>query len=493
MPQRIAKPKLQKHTKTSFKMVLPLMALSIATGIVLVVSSFAAAVYPSSYMNNLYAQAYNRGVDKSGSSHWQSYFQANGCSGTTLANAAKTVYTSSEFAGKNYSNGDVVKRIYGGALQRNADPSGYNYWVGKLNSGSSRSSVAVAIINGGAAEINKISNAACAAPAPKPTQPAQPTQPAKPTTPSKPATPKPTTTKPATSTPAPAPASDSGDKEKPGKPANFKAEAENESTSVSLTWDDASDNTGVASYKLERSTDDQNWTVLDDTITETFYEDRTVVFSTTYKYRVAAIDAAGNTGDAATTEVKTGEFNANATADDATAIASEDNVVIASLPAGAVPEDSSCSVDLDSDKLVELKSAIGNKAQRLAGPYLVSCKDSNGEVVPSFSKPVVVTMAPPKAATKGNTNFKIYVYDMQAEEWSLAKSSYDKKAKTYKVEIEGPAQVAFVGEKAPNYWPLFFSIVVPTLLIGGGAFWYYQQKLKKQQYADYIKKKYYNL
>lgn len=492
MPQHKPKTKLQNHTKTSIKMVLPLMLLSVATGLVLVFSSFAASAYPSSYMSNLYTQAFSRGIDPSGSSHWQTYFQSNGCNGSTLASAAKTIYSSTEFAGKSYTADAVVNRIYGGALQRTADPSGLAYWKGKLNSGTSRATVAAGIINGGAGEINKIATSACAAPA----APAPTPTPAKPTpTPTKPAPAKPTTTKPAASTPAatPAPATDNSDKEKPGKAGEFKAEVDEDSSAVSLSWDSASDNVGVASYKLERSTDGETWTVLDETITDTTYDDRTVVFSTTYKYRLTAVDSAGNAGESATTEAKTGEFNANASADDATAIASEDNVVIASMPAGAVPDESSCAVDLDSDDIDELKSTIGTKAMRLAGPYLVSCKDSNGEVVASFSKPVVVTMAPPKAATKGNTNFKVYIYDMQAEQWSLAKSEYDKKAKTYKVSIDGPAQVAFVGQKAANYWPLFFSIIVPTLLVGGGAFWYYQRKLKKQQYADYIKKKYYNL
>lgn len=493
MPLHKPKPKLQNHTKTSIKMVVPLMLLTVVTGVALVFSSFAASVYPSSYMSNLYGQAYGRSMDPSGAKHWQSYFQANGCNATTLANAAKTVYTGSEFAGKSYTNDSVVNRIYGGALQRAADPAGLKYWSGKLSSGSSRATVASGIINGGAGEISKIATSACAAP-----KPATPTATPAPTP--APSKPKATTpSKPKATTPASQPQStpsepaEPTDTEKPGKPGDFKAEVDNDSSMISLTWEDATDNEGVASYKLERSTDGQTWTVLDDTITESTYDDRTVVFSTTYKYRLAAVDSSGNIGEAVTAEAKTGEFNANANADDATAIASEDNVVIASLPAGAVPDESSCTVDLDSDDITELKSTIGAKAQRLAGPYLVSCKDSNGDVVPSFSKPVVVTMAPPKAATKGNTNFKVYIYDMQAEQWSLAKSSYDKKTKTYKVSIDGPAQVAFTGEKAANYWPLFFSIVIPTLLVGGGAFWYYQQKLKKQQYADYIKKKYYNL
>ena len=488
MPKHSSKPKLQKHTKTSIKMVLPLMLLSVATGVVLVASSFAAAVYPASYMNNLYSQAFGRGVDKSGLSRYQAVFQSQGCNGGTLAAVAKEVYGGSEFANKVYNNGEVVNRIYGGALQRNADPSGYNHWVGRLNAGVSRGAVAAAIVNGGSSEINRIANSACAAPATQPTQPTPTPTPAKPT----PAKPKPTTSTPRPAATTPAPAATPADTQAPGKPQEFKAEADENSSAVSLSWNAGSEGDGVANYKLERSTDDTNWTVLNDTITETSYEDRTVVFSTTYKYRVKAIAGAGNAREAATAEAKTGEFNANASAEDATALASEDNVIIASLPAGAVPEDSSCTISTDDENTPELKS-VSSKLLVLAGPYLISCKDSNGDVVAGFQKPVVVTIAPPKDATKGNTKFKVYTYDLQAEQWSLAKSTYDKKAKTYSVNIEGPAQIAFVGEKGANYWPLIFSIVIPTLLVGGGAFWYYQRKLQKQQYADYIKKKYYNL
>jgi hypothetical protein len=491
MPKRIAKPKLQKHTKTSIKMVLPLMALTVVTGMVLVFSSFAAGYYPSAYVNNLYSQAFGRAIDGPAASHLKSTFGSSGCNGTTLANTARAVFQSSEFARESYRNdgaNGVIHRIYLGALRRNPDPSGYSYWLGKLNGGATRATVATGIINGSASAFNSLAGSVC-------TPPVQPpivvTPVVTPTTPTKP---KPTTpTKPKSTTPStPAPAAPA-DTKAPSKPEEFEAEVNDDSSSVSLSWAGGSEEDGVATYKLERSTDGTTWTVIDDTITENSYEDRTVVFSTTYKYQIRAVDGTGNASESATTEVKTGEFNANASVEDATAIASEDNVVIASLPAGAVPGDSSCAVDLDSDNLTELKSALSVKQLRLAGPYLISCKDSNGDVVAGFSKAVTATMAPPSAATKGNTKFKIYVYDMQAEQWSLAKSTYDKKSKIYKVSIDGPSQVAFVGEKAPNYWPLIFSILIPTLLVGGGAFWYYQRKLKKQQYAEYIKKKYYNL
>jgi len=486
MPKHIAKSKLQNHRKTSLAMILPLVIMTVSAGIILVAASFASAPYPSSYMNNLYSQAFGRGVDKSGAAHWNSFFQSNGCNGTSLANAAKQVYGGSEFAGKVYNNGEVVNRIYGGALQRQADPSGYKYWLGKLNAGASRSSVSAAIINGGQSQINAIASSACAAPTPTPT----PTPAPKPTTPTKP---KPTTTKPSTSTPStPAEPSTPADTQAPSKPKDFKASVGEESSAINLTWSEADESEGVSSYKLERSTDGTNWTVLDDAITDTSYDDRTVVYSTKYMYRLQAIDGAGNASEAVTAEAKTENFNANASKEDATALASDDNVVIASLPAGAVPDDSSCTVTFDGDNTPELKST-SSKLLVLAGPYLISCKDSNGEVVASFQKSVTVTIAPPKSATKGNTKFQVYVYDMQAEQWDLAKSTYDKKSKTYKVSIDGPAQVAFVGQKGTNYWPLFLSIFLPVLLAGGGAYWYYQRKMQKQQYADYIKKKYYNL
>jgi len=475
-------------------MVLPLMALTVATGIVLVFSSFASGYYPSGYVNNLYSQAFGRSIDGPAQSHLQSTFGSGGCTGTSLANTARTTFQSTEFARKSYRNdgaNGVIYRIYLGSLRRNPDPSGYAYWLGKLNGGASRSTVATGIINGSASAFNRLAATACVAPVQPPVVTKPPVTPPKP--PVAPTKPRPTTPRPATPAPAPAQQAAPADTTPPPKPSDFNASVDQESSAVSLKWKKASEGDGVATYKLERSTDGMSWTVIDDTITEMSFEDRTVVFSTTYKYQLRAVDGAGNASESAATEAKTGEFNANVGAEDSTAIASDDNVVVASLPAGAVPSDSSCTVDLDSDSITELTSVIGTKVKRLAGPYLVSCKDSNGDVVASFSKPVTVTMAPPSAATKGNTKFKIYTYNLQAEEWSVAKSTYDKKAKTYQVSIDGPSQVVFVGEKAPNYWPLIFSILVPTLLVGGAAFWYYQRKLKKQQYAEYIKKKYYNL
>lgn len=477
MPKRIAKPKLQNHTKTSIRMILPLMALTIATGFVLVVSSFASGVYPSSYVNNLYSQAYHRAVDKAGLTYWQNQFQTKGCNATMLATVSKSVFSSNEFAMQLDSNTGIVTRIYNGALQRTPDSTGLAYWAGKLSSGASRASVASSIINASTTRLTQLAGTVCVAPVV--TQPPTATKP-------------PTTTKPPATTTNPPATPDTSDKTPPSKPEKFTAKVDQTSSSITLTWDEATDNVGVANYKLERSTDGTSWKVLDDTIVDSIYNDRTVTYNTTYKYRLTALDGAGNAGTPATAEAKTGEFKANANATDSTAIASDDNVVIASLPAGAIPKDSSCSITTDTDNLTELTGVIG-KATRLSGPYLVSCKDSNGDVVAGFDKTVTVTMAPPSKATRGNTNFKVYVYDLQAQQWSLIKSTYNKKDKTYTVSIEGPSQVVFVGEKAPNYWPLFFSIFIPALLVGGGAFWYYNRKMQKQQYADYIKKKYYNL
>ncbi|MBR5057644.1 MAG: DUF4214 domain-containing protein, partial [Clostridiales bacterium] len=50
-------------------------------------------------------------------------------------------FTSAEFINRNTSNEAFVNMLYKGILTRNPDSSGFNYWVGRLRSGSSRNSI----------------------------------------------------------------------------------------------------------------------------------------------------------------------------------------------------------------------------------------------------------------------------------------------------------------------------------------------------------------
>lgn len=78
-----------------------------------------------------------------------------------------------------------------------------------------------------------------------------------------------------------------GDQQAPSAPSNLKATAPTYST-AKLTWDASTDNVGVKSYIVYRNT------VPVGEITAPSYQDSGLIASTSYRYQVAAKDAAGN-------------------------------------------------------------------------------------------------------------------------------------------------------------------------------------------------------
>jgi hypothetical protein len=133
----------------------------------------------------------------------------------------------------------------------------------------------------------------CPTPAPPPTvKNPSPTPP--------PATTKKTTTSSPASAPPPAPAivkATSGDTTAPSSPSNLKAVAKD--SKVLLSWEGATDNVGVVSYSIERSTISSDWAYLTTSNSTTSYTDSSVLNTNTqYSYRVRAVDAAGNQSEA---------------------------------------------------------------------------------------------------------------------------------------------------------------------------------------------------
>jgi parallel beta-helix repeat protein len=116
----------------------------------------------------------------------------------------------------------------------------------------------------------------------------------------------------ATVTTPPAP-----DTEAPTTPENLTASAVSP-TRVDLSWSASTDNVAVASYEIFR-----DGTLLDSVGAETKYSDTTVEPSTTYSYRIRAVDSAGNASalshpagvtTAADTDPPTTPLNLSATA-----------------------------------------------------------------------------------------------------------------------------------------------------------------------------------
>jgi hypothetical protein len=105
-------------------------------------------------------------------------------------------------------------------------------------------------------------------------------------------------------TPPPAPAivkSTSGDTTPPSAPLNLTSKYSN--GAVSLSWDAATDNLGVAAYSIERSTGSSDWVSVAASVKGTSYEDTVAGPDATYSYRVRAVDAAGNQSEATYADV----------------------------------------------------------------------------------------------------------------------------------------------------------------------------------------------
>lgn len=160
----------------------------------------------------LYRGIFNRNPDNGGMAFWAQRLQS-GTSSTT--DMAASLLGSSEWrsAHQNLNNAQFVNQTYQFALKRAADTNGYNYWLGKLNGGTSKAHMVASII-GSSESANVWHGTFMSIYYPEPVNPPQPprppqppTPPAPPTPPSRPSTPStpsrtPTPSAPAASTPS---------------------------------------------------------------------------------------------------------------------------------------------------------------------------------------------------------------------------------------------------------------------------------------------------
>jgi hypothetical protein len=96
----------------------------------------AATVVPGQWIAKIYSEGLGRAPDSGAWANMVAFFQANGCSAATLAEKGEPIYTSSEFTGLGYDNAAKLLALYRGALNREPDSSGFNYYLGLLNGGT---------------------------------------------------------------------------------------------------------------------------------------------------------------------------------------------------------------------------------------------------------------------------------------------------------------------------------------------------------------------
>jgi hypothetical protein len=96
----------------------------------------------------------------------------------------------------------------------------------------------------------------------------------------------------------------SGDTVAPTKPSNFTATQDTDGKKNNLSWSAATDNVGVTSYLIERSTDAATWKSISQSPGTSFSDSDLSSEATFYYYRLRAQDAVGNQSEAVFADVE---------------------------------------------------------------------------------------------------------------------------------------------------------------------------------------------
>ena len=271
----------------------------------------------------------------------------------------------------------------------------------------------------------------------------------------------------------------------PTAPDGFTAAVNDSGTEITLSWSASLDAIGVKGYNIERSIDQKAWNTLQSDITDMTFIDKTVAFSTRYFYRITASDAAGNTSDYSLADATTSAFEPNIGTDDSK-LTSDDGTATVLLPAGAIPNGAVCSVTIGDAAIPTTKTQI-----RVAGPYQLLCKDSDGNQIASFTKTLLWTYVFKNQLVGYSSPIAVTIDD--SNKASSAKSTYNSKTKTLIFSQAVGSQTMILASKKK---PVPINLIIGILFILGifaGAFFYVLRRRQQQNYSDYIRSKYYDI
>jgi hypothetical protein len=284
--------------------------------------------------------------------------------------------------------------------------------------------------------------------------------------------------------PKPGQGSAPSDTTPPQPPTNFKAAADDGNVGITLSWNAASDPSGISGYGLESSIDRSNWTSVDSGLKDTSFDDQSTSFNTHYYYRLTATDNAGNTSNYALADASTGGFESNASGGSGLTVTSDDKLAVVTLPSGALDNEADC-------QLVNDQTAAKTTQSELVGPYKLLCKDQQGNNVDSFQQDVSWTI---NLSHKEKKYTKLSVALLDADGNATdAKAKLNPKSDVlaFTASASGPFVVLGTLKKGLP-WSTIISIILVLLVAGGGiGFLIYRQR-NKQNYDDYLRRKYYD-
>ncbi|MDB5178897.1 MAG: Chitinase [Patescibacteria group bacterium] len=279
----------------------------------------------------------------------------------------------------------------------------------------------------------------------------------------------------------------------PTVPGNFQAVVAEGSTTLTLSWQASTDESGIAGYRLDRSLDQLTWVTLSDSIPNINYEDKTAGFGVHYYYRLLAIDRAGNASAWAATDLETSTFHSGQTSTgDAYGFASSDSLASVVIPKDAVRGDS--SMDCVLSTAVPSTKQVGTSAMPLVlGPYALTCRTIAGTPILAFEKPITWRFDV-SGKLKGLISPKAYKFDSDGRTAPLATSRYNTGGQVVTVQMVTTDPIVVLAEKPKNVISANFIVflMVIGLLVWGLIVLMIHRK-RKNDHEAYLRSKYYNL
>lgn len=225
----------------------------------------------------------------------------------------------------------------------------------------------------------------------------------------------------------------------PSVPANVQAVATS-SSQVSVSWDAATDNVGVASYKLYR-----NGNVIATVTNGTTYTDSNLTANTAYTYTVAAMDAAGNTSPQSTPVAVTTLSDTTAPSAPANLSASATSSTQINLTWSAATDDTGVAGYKVSRDGVEIATVTSETAYQDAAltpstayTYTVTAYDAAGNVSAPSQPATGTTQAPPDTtAPSAPTNLVATAASSSQINLSWSAATDDRGVTAYKVSRGG--------------------------------------------------------
>lgn len=266
-------------------------------------------------------------------------------------------------------------------------------------------------------------------------------------------------------------------------PADFVVMADGtDIQALDLSWSPVAGSN--MTYKLERSTDRQQWLPVGSYIKEAHYRDSGLAPDVRHYYRLSALDGDGRPSEFVYADGSTGQILGTAAAGIQEFI-SGDKLARVTVKTNDMPQKVAVCV------VVTVDQGVPHDEVMVAGAYSLECREANGGLISGWQAMVTWKLQLKERMTGlSKPAARNFVADGKA---AIVQSRYDQTAGEMTITAPATAKLAAVAPEPDMIWVnlviaggLGLMGLLPLSLIP-------LRRARKQDYREYLRSKYYNL